>query len=51
MSADTDAHDADLIVVDSARRTGLDRLVRPETLPVRVQRGAAAPVIIVGADD
>jgi len=46
-----DAHDADLIVVGSARRTGLDRLVRPETLPVRVQRGAAAPVMVVGADD
>ncbi|MFW6317591.1 MAG: universal stress protein [Halorubrum sp.] len=45
------AHDADLIVVGSARRTGLARLVRPETLPVRVQRGASAPVMIVGADD
>ncbi|TKX77756.1 universal stress protein, partial [Halorubrum sp. SD626R] len=28
------SHDADLIVVGSARRTGLDRLVHPETLPV-----------------
>lgn len=46
-----DAHDADLIVVGSARRTGLARLVRPETLPVRVQRGASAPVLVVGADD
>jgi nucleotide-binding universal stress UspA family protein len=46
-----DAHDADLIVVGSARRTGLARLVRPETLPVRVQRGASAPVMVVGADD
>ncbi|WP_280587289.1 universal stress protein [Halorubrum sp. Boch-26] len=46
-----DAHDADLIVVGSARRTGLDRLVRPETLPTRVQRGASAPVMVVGADD
>ncbi|OYR47069.1 MULTISPECIES: universal stress protein [unclassified Halorubrum] len=45
------AHDADLIVVGSARRTGLDRLVHPETLPTRVQRGAAAPVMVVGADD
>ncbi|GAB3696661.1 universal stress protein [Halorubrum pallidum] len=45
------AHDADLIVVGSARRTGFDRLVHPETLPVRVQRGASAPVLIVGADD
>ncbi|MFC7185627.1 universal stress protein [Halorubrum yunnanense] len=46
-----DAHDADLIVVGSARRTGLDRLVHPETLPIRVQRGADAPVLVVGADD
>ncbi|MFC7325437.1 universal stress protein [Halorubrum rutilum] len=46
-----DAHGADLIVVGSARRTGLDRLVHPETLPVRVQRGASAPVMVVGADD
>jgi nucleotide-binding universal stress UspA family protein len=46
-----DAHDVDLIVVGSARRTGLDRLVNPETLPTRVQRGAAAPVMVVGADD
>lgn len=45
------AHDADLIVVGSTRRTGLDRLVHPETLPVRVQRGASAPVLVVGADD
>ncbi len=44
-------HAADLIVVGSARRTGLDRLIRPETLPVRVQRRADAPVMIVGADD
>ncbi|WP_235271484.1 universal stress protein [Halorubrum saccharovorum] len=35
------AHDADLIVVGSARRTGLDRLVHPDPLPVRVQRGAS----------
>lgn len=46
-----DAHGVDLIVVGSARRTGLDRLVHPETLPVRVQRGASAPVLVVGADD
>lgn len=45
-----DAHDVDLIVVGSARRTGLDRLVHPETVPTRVQRGASAPVLIVGAD-
>ncbi|GAB6878695.1 hypothetical protein JCM17823_09690 [Halorubrum gandharaense] len=46
-----DAHDVDLIVVGSARRTGLDRLVNPETVPVRVQRGADVPVLVVGADD
>lgn len=46
-----DAHDVDLIVVGSARRTGLDRLVHPETVPTRVQRGASAPVLVVGADD
>lgn len=45
------AHDADLIVVGSARRTGLDRLFHPETLPIRVQRRASAPVMVVGADD
>ncbi|WP_144922792.1 universal stress protein [Halorubrum salsamenti] len=45
------AHDADLIVVGSARRTGFDRLVHPEPLPVRVQRGASAPVMVVGPDD
>ena len=45
------AHDTDLIVVGSARRTGLDRLVHPETLPARVQRSASAPVLVVGADD
>lgn len=45
------AHDVDLIVVGSARRTGLDRFVKPDTLPVRVQRGASAPVMVVGADD
>lgn len=44
-------HDVDLIVVGSARRTGLDRFVKPDTLPVRVQRGASAPVMVVGADD
>lgn len=46
-----DAHGVDLIVVGSARRTGLDRLVHPETVPTRVQRGASAPVLVVGADD
>lgn len=45
------SHDVDLIVVGSARRTGLDRLVHPETLPVRVQRGADAPVMVVGPDE
>jgi len=45
------AHDVDLIVVGSARRTGLDRIVRPERLPNRVQRGADAPVLVVGPDD
>lgn len=45
------AHDVDLIVVGSARRTGLDRIVRPEQLPNRVQRGADAPVLVVGPDD
>ena len=44
------AHDVDLIVVGSAQRTGLDRLVNPETLPVRVQRNASEPVMVVGAD-
>ena len=45
------AHGVDLIVVGSARRTGLDRIVRPERLPNRVQRGADAPVLVVGPDD
>jgi len=45
------AHDADLIVVGSARRTGLDRLVHPERVPRRVQRGASSPVMVVGPDD
>ncbi len=45
------AHDADLIVVGSARRTGLDRLLHPDPLPVRVQRGASVPVLVVGCDD
>ncbi|PAU83203.1 universal stress protein UspA [Halorubrum salipaludis] len=45
------AHGADLIVVGSARRTGLDRFVHPERLPTRVQRGASAPVLVVGPDD
>ncbi|GEM_PF-687713 len=43
-------HDVDLIVVGSARRTGLDRLINPETLPVRLQRGADVPVLVVGTD-
>ncbi|WP_418283030.1 universal stress protein [Halorubrum sp. DTA98] len=45
-----EAHDVDVIVVGSARRTGLDRLVNPETIPVRVQRGADCPVLVVGVD-
>ncbi|VTT85744.1 Universal stress protein [Halorubrum sp. DM2] len=45
------AHDADLIVVGSARRTGLDRLIHPNPLPGRLQRGADAPVLVVGPDD
>ncbi|ELZ40841.1 universal stress protein [Halorubrum tebenquichense] len=45
------AHDADLIVVGSARRTGLDRLIHPDPLPGRLQRGADAPVLVVGPDD
>ena len=46
-----EAHDADVVVVGSARRTGLDRLVNPETLPVRLQRGASCPVMVVGTDE
>jgi len=46
-----DTHDADLIAVGTARRTGLDRLVHPEPLPARVHRGASAPVTVVGPDD
>lgn len=46
-----EAHDVDVIVVGSARRTGLGRLVRPETLPVRVQRGGSVPVLVVGTDE
>jgi nucleotide-binding universal stress UspA family protein len=45
------AHDADLVVVGSARRTGLDRLIHPDPLSTRVQRGADAPVLVVGPDD
>ncbi|TKX74215.1 universal stress protein [Halorubrum sp. GN11_10-6_MGM] len=45
------AHDADLVVVGSARRTGLDRLLHPDPLPARVRRGADAPVVVVGPDD
>ncbi|PHQ38705.1 universal stress protein UspA [Halorubrum persicum] len=44
------AHDADLIVVGSARRSGLDRFVNPERVPIRVQRGASTPVMVVGPD-
>ncbi|GAA0523246.1 Nucleotide-binding universal stress protein, UspA family [Halorubrum aquaticum] len=46
-----DAHGVDLVVLGSARRTGLDRLVRPEPLPTRVQRGGSVPVLVVGVDD
>ena len=45
------AHDSDLIVVGSARRTGVERLIHPETLPSRVQRGADVPVMTVGPDE
>lgn len=46
-----DAHGVDLVVLGSARRTGLDRLVHPEPLPTRVQRGGSVPVLVVGTDD
>lgn len=46
-----DAYDVDLIVLGSARRTGVERLMRPETLPTRVQRRADAPVLAVGPED
>ncbi|WP_066418182.1 universal stress protein [Halorubrum aethiopicum] len=46
-----DAHGVDLIVLGSARRTGLDRLVHPEPLPTRVQRGSSVPTLVVGVDD
>ena len=46
-----DAHGVDLIVLGSARRTGLDRLVHPEPLPTRVQRKGSVPVLVVGVDD
>ncbi|ELZ53813.1 UspA domain-containing protein [Halorubrum distributum JCM 9100] len=45
------AHDADLVVIGSARRTGLDRLLHPDPVPARVRRGADAPVMVVGPDD
>ncbi|ELZ42981.1 UspA domain-containing protein [Halorubrum californiense DSM 19288] len=45
------AHDADLVVVGSAGRTGLDRLIHPEPVPTRVRRGVDVPVVIVGPDD
>ena len=46
-----DAHDVDCIVVGSARRTGLDRLIHPNPLPSRLQRDGSVPVLVVGADD
>lgn len=46
-----DAHDVDCIVVGSARRTGLDRLIHPNPLPTRLQRDGSVPVLVVGADD
>ncbi|OYR57741.1 universal stress protein [Halorubrum halodurans] len=46
-----EAHDVDLVVLGSARRTGLDRLVHPEPLPTRVQRGSSVPTLVVGVDD
>jgi nucleotide-binding universal stress UspA family protein len=45
------AHDADLVVVGSARRTGIDRLLHPDPLSTRVRRGVDAPVVVVGPDD
>ena len=45
------AHDADLVVVGSARRTGIDRLLHPDPVPGRVRRGVDAPVMVVGPDD
>ena len=45
------AHDADLVVVGAARRTGLDRLLHPDPVPTRVRRGVDAPVVIVGPND
>ena len=47
----TEAHDIDCIVVGSARRTGLDRLIHPNPLPGRLQRDGSVPVLVVGADD
>ena len=47
----TEAHDIDCIVVGSARRTGLDRLIHPNPLPARLQRDGSVPVLVVGADD
>jgi len=46
-----DVHDADLVVVSSSKPTGLERLVRPDTLAPRVQREADVPVMVVGPDD
>ncbi|MFC5279352.1 universal stress protein [Halorubrum rubrum] len=46
-----EAHGVDLVVLGSARRTGLDRLVNPEPLPTRVQRGGSVPTLVVGVDD
>lgn len=44
------AHDADLVVVGSEPRTGLDRLVNPETLVPRVRRSIETPLLVVGPD-
>ena len=44
-------HDADLIVVGSAKPTGVERVFNPDTLPTRVQRHAAVPVLVVGPDE
>jgi nucleotide-binding universal stress UspA family protein len=46
-----DAHDADLVVVGAARRTGIERLLHPDPVPARVRRGADVPVVVVGPDD
>ena len=45
------AHDADLVVVGSVDRSGIDRLLHPDPVPARVRRGVDVPVMVVGPDD